>query len=186
MCTYWIPFSEEHALEFVWYYCISKNKQFPIASSHEQHHLVCLLCLSCRKSVHHKIFCGTIRLVHICLFQCAFVDVRHSVRLCGQMDYLEWPSNYVVCMSSPSWSRLVCFCMKDDGTISNLFCSSLSMGGLRGMDWLHAAVSISPMSKLGAQWKEVLEYPSIGQHLTLLVTKRGNRSRGQTGLLLEY
>jgi len=78
------------------------DKQSPIPSSHEQHHLVCLLCLSCRKSVHHKIFCGTIRLVHICLFQCAFVDVRHSVRLCGQMDYLEWPSNYVVCMASPS------------------------------------------------------------------------------------
>lgn len=105
--------------------------------------LVCLLCLSCRKSVHHKIFCGTIRLVHICLFQCAFVDVRQSVRLCGQMDYLEWPSNYVVCMVSPSkqtsldvvcMHRLVCFCMKDDGTVSNLFCSSLSMGGLRGMD----------------------------------------------------
>jgi hypothetical protein len=119
--------------------------------------LVCLLCLSCRKSVHHKIFCGTIRLVHKRLFQCAFVDVRQSAQLCGQMDYLEWPSNYVVCMASPSSSRLVCFCMKDDGTVSNLFCSSLSMGGLRGMDWLHAAVSMSPMSKLGAQWKEVLE-----------------------------
>jgi hypothetical protein len=147
MCTYWIPFSEEHALE-LWYYCISKNKQFPIPSSHEQHHLVCLLCLSCRKSVHHKIFCGTIRLVHICLFQCAFVVVCQSVRLCGQMDYLEWPSNYVVCMASPSSSRLVCFCMKDDGTVSNLFCSSLSMGGLRGMDWLHAAVSMSQCPSL--------------------------------------